>query len=77
MLACQQGYDGAAKVLIDSGAEIDAVTTDGKSALSYACEHVHSNVIVMLLKAGVRVRSKDGVLLKGWTNLKNVVSVQV
>ena len=62
MLACEHGYDRAAKVLIDAGAQIDAVTKDGKSVLEQADEHVHTNVVVMLLKD-----LEDELERQGWT----------
>ena len=53
-------------LLLAAGAEVDAQDQDGWTALCYACENSHAEVVSELLQRGARV---DIATSDGWTPL--------
>ena len=61
-MACQEGYDAIATMLIRKGAEIDATDDDGTTPLMLAASGGHLEAVEMLIKEGadVSMKSKKG-----------------
>ena len=56
-MAAIAGHVGIAQLLLDAGAEVDAVTPirgdrGGESALHMACKHGHGDVVEVLIRSG-------------------------
>ena len=58
-MACQEGHDAIAVMLLRKGAKIDATDDDGVTPLMLACEGGHSAVVKMLLKERCDVMRVD------------------
>lgn len=50
MEAAQEGHVELTKLLLESGAKVNATSATGDTALSYACENGHTDVADLLLK---------------------------
>jgi len=63
MVAAEEGYTDIAKVLIDSGADVNmrkGGRNQGYTALMIAVENGHTEIVKLLLKAGADVNAKTG-----------------
>jgi len=70
--AAKQGNADAVKQLLADGADINAATKYGVTALSYACDRGHSVVARLLVEAGAEVNTKD--TFYGFTPLARAAS---
>ncbi len=52
MEACQEGHLELVKYLIRCGANVNAQTGTGDTALTYACENGHTDVADVLMQHG-------------------------
>ena len=52
MEAAQEGHVNIVKFLIEKGADVEANTSTGDSALTYACAHGHTVIADILLQCG-------------------------
>ena len=69
MAACQSGKLGNAKILLRNGAIVDDETDNGKTALMYASEMGHRNVVSLLLNdagANLHATNKDNKDALAW-----------
>ena len=57
--AARQGDSQTVKELIERGADVNAATKYGATALSYACDRGHVEVVQMLLDKGANPNAKD------------------
>ena len=57
--AAWQGHVDIARMLLEEGADITAVTSIGETALMYAASEGRPKVVDLLLKAGASVNDKD------------------
>lgn len=64
MYTAKNGSVETVQSLLDRGADVNAVNTDKKSALMYACEKGHSAVVGLLLRAGADLLISDKVTLR-------------
>ena len=69
MLAAREGHVDTCKVLLDSGASVNKVDSEGNSSLHLACEAGHDRVVSLLLS-----HSGDLVDLK---NVYNSTALQI
>jgi ankyrin repeat protein len=53
--AAQNGHEAVVKVLLWEGAEVEAVTNDGWTALHLAAQNGHDIVLKFLIQGGVEV----------------------
>jgi len=65
-ISAEKGYDRSVRALLDSGANVNAVSCTGLTALHLAAKNGHVDMIEMLLKdnANIDVTDEDG-----WTAL--------
>ena len=63
MSACENGHEGAARLLLTAGAAVDAATQKGVTALMAACLGGHEGAARLLLEEGAAVDAarQDGV----------------
>jgi TonB family protein len=54
MAAVEYGHDSIVKLLLSSGADVNAVTKDGRTALGIAAKSRHSEISEILKKAGAQ-----------------------
>jgi len=54
MGASQMGYPEVAQLLIEAGADIDTQTKDGATALLFALEEEHTEIVELLRRAGAK-----------------------
>ena len=59
MKAATEGYLKTAKLLIDKGAEIDARTNEGTSALMVASSGGYTKIVELLVNAGANAKIKN------------------
>jgi len=67
--AARKGDTAAVKSLLDKGVDVNAKTRYGATALSYACDKGHIEVVALLIERGADVNSKDtfyGEVPLGW-----------
>jgi Ankyrin repeats (3 copies) len=67
--AARKGDVAAVKALLDKGADVNAKTNYGATALSYACDKGHVEVVRLLIERGADVNVKDtfyGEVPLGW-----------
>ena len=57
--ASRNGHDKVAKMLLDAGANVNAVINNGNTPLHYASRNGHDKVAKMLLDAGANVNAVD------------------
>jgi len=69
--AVDKGHVEAAEYLLASGANVAAVTTDGRTALHIAAQHGDVKMIAMLLEHRAAIDTIDG---KGWTPLDRAIT---
>jgi hypothetical protein len=55
LCACRKGHVEVIKLLLDRGAEVDRVDSNGFTALGWACRKGHVEVIKLLLDRGAKV----------------------
>ena len=58
-LAATKGFTEMAKLLIDNGASVNAVTTYGATALMAACRNRQAPMVKLLLASGADAALKD------------------
>ena len=58
MLAAVNGYKEIVALLIDNGADIEAMNEFGNTALTLAQEKKHEDIVRLLKKAGAKVPKK-------------------
>ncbi len=69
MSACLRGNVSLVKILLNAGADVNAKTISGETALNYyAADEGNDTIISLLLKAGADVNAKAD---DGWTALMN------
>ena len=51
-MACQDGHEGTARLLLEHGADKDKARVDGSTPLCMACQMGHLSIVVLLGKAG-------------------------
>jgi hypothetical protein len=76
--AARKGDAAAIKAFLDSGVDVNAKTHYGATALSYACDKGHIEVIKLLIERGADVNSKDtfyGEVPLGWALSKSNIPV--
>ena len=66
MDAAGRGHADVAKLLLDKGADVNAKTGKGKTALMMAAENGHADIVHALLGKGADVNAKTS---NGWTAL--------
>jgi ankyrin repeat protein len=54
-MACRQGFDDVIMLLIDKGADVNAVHGYDKTPLFYACQNGHFSTVRLLIENGARV----------------------
>ena len=59
MYAAHDGNADAGSLLIDAGANLDAIRNDGATALMLAARHGEVTVVKLLTEAGCNVDAKD------------------
>src|ERR1035441_3618873 len=64
--AAYSGRTAAAKLLLDQGADINALASDGYTALFLAARRGHTEMIKLLLDRGASINAKSR---DGWTAL--------
>ena len=67
--AARKGDVAAVKAFLDKGVDVNAKTTYGATALSYACDKGHTELIKLLIARGADVNVKDtfyGEVPLGW-----------
>ena len=82
MKAAMEGYLKTAKLLIDKGAEIDARTNEGTSALMAASMGGYTKIVELLLNAGANTKIKNSMGYtaemyakeKGYTNIISLLN---
>jgi ankyrin repeat protein len=57
MFASEGGHADVGKLLVASGARVNAVATNGATALMFAAEGGHADVVKLLLAAGANVNA--------------------
>ena len=65
-ISAEKGYDRSVRALLDSGADVNAVSCTGLTALHLAAKNGHVNVMEMLLKDNADIDTTDEY---GWTAL--------
>lgn len=76
--AARKGDVAAVKALLDKGADVNAKTQYGATALSYACDKGHTEVVRLLIERGADVNVKDtfyGEVPLGWALGKGHVEI--
>lgn len=61
MYAAEKGSMEIVKLLLDGGADANAMNKDKESVLMHACEKGHTAVVELLVKAGAGVKHTDKV----------------
>ena len=82
MKAATEGYLKTAKLLIDKGAEIDARTNEGTSALMVASSGGYTKIVELLVNAGANAKIKNNMGYtaemyakeKGYTNIVQMLN---
>ncbi len=82
MKAATEGYLKTAKLLIDKGAEIDARTNEGTSALMVASSGGYTKIVELLINAGANTKIKNSMGYtaemyakeKGYTNIISLLN---
>jgi ankyrin repeat protein len=64
--AVQQNHQDVATYLLDKGADVDAVTSDGLTPLHMAAQNGNVEMCTLLLARGAKINAVDA---KGWTPL--------
>ena len=80
--AATEGYLKTAKLLIDKGAEIDARTNEGTSALMVASSGGYTKIVELLVNAGANAKIKNNMGYtaemyakeKGYTNIVQMLN---
>jgi hypothetical protein len=78
LAAARKGDVAKLKELLDKGADVNAKTQYGATALAYACDKGHIEVVKLLLERGANVNVKDtfyGEMPLGWALQRNNVEV--
>jgi hypothetical protein len=78
LAAARKGDVPKLKELLDKGADVNAKTQYGATALAYACDKGHIEVVKLLLERGANVNVKDtfyGEVPLGWALQKNNVEI--
>lgn len=65
-LAALKGHSGVVKSLLGTGADINAVDSEGRIALHWAAYYGHGGVVKSLLDTGAGIKAADS---KGWVAL--------
>ncbi len=65
-MSAEKGHDRCVRVMLDSGADVDAVNSTGLTALHLAARNGHVDVIKTLLKQDANIDATDE---SGWTAL--------
>ena len=76
--AARKGDSAALKALLDKGVNVNVKTRYGATALSYACDKGHVEVVRLLIERGADVNVKDtfyGEVPLGWALSHNFVEV--
>ena len=60
MLASQEGYPDIVAMLIEAGADVNAMSRDGATCLLYSAFNGHSDVVAVLIKAGADLNKGHG-----------------
>jgi ankyrin repeat protein len=82
MKAATEGYLKTAKLLIDKGAEVDARTNEGTSALMVASSGGYTKIVELLVNAGANAKIKNNMGYtagmyakeKGYTNIVQMLN---
>ena len=80
--AATEGYLKTAKLLIDKGAEVDARTNEGTSALMVASSGGYTKIVELLVNAGANAKIKNNMGYtaemyakeKGYTNIVQMLN---
>ena len=59
MEAAQEGHRDLVEFLLERGSNVNAQTTTGDTALTYACENGHTSVVDILLRAGAHLEHES------------------
>jgi len=70
-ISAEKGHDRCVRVMLDSGAEVDAINSTGLTALHLAARNGHIDVITTLLKHDANVDATDE---SGWTALHHAAN---
>ena len=76
--AARKGDTAALKAFLDSGVDVNAKTRYGATALSYACDKGHIEVVKLLIERGADVNAKDtfyGEVPLGWALSKDHIQI--
>ena len=78
LAAARKGDVAKLKELLDKGADVNAKTEYGATALAYACDKGHVEVVKLLLERGANVNVKDtfyGEMPLGWALQRDNVEI--
>ena len=76
--AARKGDTAAVKAFLDKGVDVNAKTNYGATALSYACDKGHVEIVKLLLERGANPNQKDtfyGEVPMGWALVKGHAEV--
>eukprot|EP01135_Chromosphaera_perkinsii_P009340 Nk52_evm16s1737 gene=Nk52_evmTU16s1737 len=60
-LAAVSGSIQCCRLLLEKGADVDAISQQGYTAAHYAATHGHQGVLLLLIESGCRIKFKDSV----------------
>ena len=70
-MSAKKGHDSCVRVMLDSGADVDAVNSTGRTALHLAARNGHVDVMKTLLKQDANIDATDE---SGWTALHHAAN---
>ena len=72
-----EGHTAVVELLLAAGADVDAESNIGETALHYAAAYGHADVVELLVSAGANVNAqdKDGWTALFWASFKGYVAV--
>ncbi len=70
-VAAEKGHDRCVRAMLDSGADVDAVNSTGRTALHLAARNGHVDVMKTLLKQDANIDATDE---SGWTALHHAAN---
>ena len=73
-IACQNGHESTARLLLDKGASIDLADEDGTTPLFMASQEGHEAVVQLLLERAIAYLLQD-VRIASLVNLEGFVAV--